>query len=79
MMDGVDFTSTSGHPNTMSEPAAAQIDAFTSKWPNSGGHERAAEEERGLIPWLRPDYQSHAKACAGRNRPWSRRSLFPED
>jgi hypothetical protein len=32
-------------------------------------HERAAEEKRGLIRWLRPDYQNPVKASDGHRQP----------
>jgi hypothetical protein len=32
-------------------------------------HERAAEEKRGLIRWLRPDYQNPTKASDGHRPP----------
>ncbi|MCX6875325.1 MAG: hypothetical protein NTW21_16190 [Verrucomicrobia bacterium] len=32
-------------------------------------HERAAEEKRGLIRWLRPDYQARGTAASDGHRP----------
>ena len=43
--------STAAHPTDM-------IADFLKRWSDSGAAERAEEEKRGIIRWLRPEYQA---------------------
>ncbi|WP_121357215.1 hypothetical protein [Flavisolibacter nicotianae] len=44
----------------MNRPATSPsaIENFITRWKASGASKRTAEEARGLVRWLRPDYQN---------------------
>lgn len=41
----------------MAKPSIGDVDQFIARWQSASGSEREAEEQRGLIRWLRPEFQ----------------------
>jgi hypothetical protein len=61
-------------PATDAQPSTTQIGAFISRWWAATGCERAAEEARGLVRWLRPQILDALEALGrarGVNGSWT--------
>jgi len=46
----------------------AEVQNFIARWERSAAHERAAEERRGVIRWLRPAYQNPTGAAVAESK-----------